>query len=327
MLFAGLGMESGRYRCENELWWKQDAALPPHLLRSKTHAGPDGTRPRHIQRRWLRQRRGPTAVAVGRQEVNLFRPGHSVERLWTTQRVTDTFLSDVDELTSELPAPRLTARCSGRSLVSEWIDGESIRDAQPLHRIIATRQILSAIARTSQRTAKPDHAGFVEQVIELGRRGPAAAAFSQIAADPRLPALMGTPLTLQHGEPAGNNLLIRADGSPIIIDWDPGKVGVRPFWADAAHLASIDDYRPLLRGELDHDLEGLWRSVYLEPPAATELRAIVALGSALYLAMIGLSARTDGGVERLSDPHAPKRISKPLKVAKAVERLRRISAE
>lgn len=326
-LFAGLGMSPGCYRSQGRLWVRQPAFLPPHLLQSKGWPNAGGEHPCHCQPRWLGQRHGPTAVVVRGQEVLLFRPGHSVERLWTTQRANHEFLADVNELTSALPAPRLAARCQGRSLLTEWVEGESFGATEPLRRKAAIRQVLSAIARTSQRTAKPDSTGFVGQVIEFGRNGTAAAAFSRIATDSRLPALLDAPLTLQHGEPAGNNLLIRADGSPIIIDWDPGRVGVRPFWADAAHLASVDDYRPLMKGEFDHDLARLWRSVGLEPPAATELREIVAFGNVLFFAMIGLSARPDGRVVRLSERRAPQQISKPWKLVAAEKRLRSLSAE
>lgn len=327
LLFGGLGMKPGPYQLESRLWSSLDSNLSPHILRSKGQRDEGGERPRRYQPRWLGQRCGPTTAFVGRQEVLLFRPGHSVERLWATQRISHEFLADVEVLTSEMAGPRLAARCSGRSLVSEWVEGVAISDMNPTDRILAIRQILLAITRISQRTARPDHDRFVEQIIALGLNGPAAAAFSYIAADPRLPALMNTPLTLQHGEPAGANLLVQTDGSPVVIDWDPGTIGWRPFWADAAHLASVDDYGPLMAGELDHDLARLWQSVGLEPAAPIELRAIVALGSALFFAMIGLTATMGGQIIRLSDPRAPVRISKSRKVVAAVERLRRISVE
>lgn len=262
---------------------------------------------------------------VKRKEVLLFRPGHSVERLWAIRRVDPSFLAMVRELTSNLQAPKLISRCNGRSLVAGWVDGEPISDAEPIQQIAATRKILDAIIRINRRTARPDRNGFIEQVISLGQRGPEGRTFSRIAADERLHALTGTPLTLQHGEPAGQNVLITSDGSAVIVDWDPETVGFRPFWADASQVASIHGHGPLLSGEFDHELACLWRSVGLEPPPVSDLRSIVALGSVLYLAMVGLASDIKGRVIRLRDGHPPEQISKSVKVKAAWERLSVIS--
>lgn len=325
VLFLGVGMVPGIYRFQNGLWSNENSAMPTHISRSKGRPSLTVKQPRRRQRRWHGQRHGPAAVFVNRKKVLLFRPSHSVERLWTSRRVDPSFLAMVRELTSELPAPKLISRCGGRSLVAGWIDGEPISGAEPTQQIAATREILDAIIRINRRTARPEPNGFIEQVISLGQRGPEGLTFCRIAADERLHALTGTPFTLQHGEPTGNNVLIQSDGSPVIIDWDPATVGFRPFWADASRVASIHGHGPLLSGEFDHELACLWRSVGLEPPPVSELRSIVALGSVLYLAMVGLTSDINGRVIRLRDGYPPEQISKSFKVKAAWERLSVIS--
>lgn len=321
IVFTGLGMAPGLYQSHGRLWARKDTVLPEHLMSSKGHSI-EGTATRFfLHRRWRGRRSGPTVLLVGREEALLFLPGVTTERVWTTPRATAAFVDKAQVLRSELPAPLITTHRSGRMLRSTWVDGESIHQASPSQRIAAVRTILTALVRISERTAIPDHAGFLQQVIKAGQRGPEGATFSALTADSRLHLLQNAPLTLQHGDPSGSNLLLQVDGSPMIVDWTPATVGLRPFWSDAAHLASIDGYAPLFAGEFDRELARLWRAVGMEPPEPEDLRVGIALGSVLFYAMLGLSAASDGAVLRLRDGSAVARIPKAHKVRSAWENL------
>jgi hypothetical protein len=160
---------------------------------------------------------------------------------------------------------------------------------------------------------------LVAIALDIGRRVHGEdASFVTLAQHPAIDALADSSATLQHGDTSGNNVVLRPDGSPVLIDWSPTTLGVRPFWSDAALLVSTGGFRPLMAGVFDHELAALWRSVDIRVPPAQKLRELMALAHVLFFALISLSLDEDGRAISLTTGLSPKRLSKPWKVARTM---------
>ena len=310
-------MPPGIYRSSGKFWY-HELAEPPPQLRSAMGA-PDPNVAVRIRRR-MGLRSGPAqAIMIKRRELSLLDIGEEVLRIWTEPLVDDRFLERYGLLSRFIPGPSFESACDGHGLRSSWIEGVPAGEYTPDERVELVRCLLQGMQRAAAATSEPDRIDFVDQILSAGKRSAEhRTVFQRISTDPRIAALRGLPLTLQHGDPGGHNTLVRSGAEPILLDWTPLTLGIRPFWSDAAHLVGIDSHQPLLRGAFDAELTGLWTAVGAEAPEERKLRNTMQFAQVLYFAMIGLTKGEGQQVQHLSSGRPIEAISKPEKVMRVL---------
>ncbi len=153
---------------------------------------------------------------------------------------------------------RVHAHCHGSSSV-EWTWTFDRAHFRRQHE----RAMAALDGSANFRTTTPDHAGCLRLLERLGR-SEALAAWTD-----------ALPRSLTHGDMHPGNIVLRRDGSPVVIDW--GNACVAPPMLDLANIVRIDSpewqiylaaYREA-RGEVD---EATCRRAYWWARAATGLQ-------------------------------------------------------
>ncbi len=310
-------MPPGIYRSSGKFWYHELAELPPQL-RSAMGA-PDPNVAVRIRRRMGLRSGSSQAIMIKRHELSLLGIGEEVLRIWTQPLADDLFLERCRLLARFIPAPTFESACDGHGLRSSWIEGVPARECTPDERVELVRSLLQGMQRLAAATSEPDRIDFVDQVLSAGKRSAEhRTAFQQISTDPRAAALRGLPLTLQHGDPGIQNILVRPGAEPILVDWTPFTLGIRPFWSDAAHLVGIDSHQPLLRGAFDAELTGLWTAVGAEAPEVRQLRDTMQFAEVLFCAMLGLGKGESQQVQHLRSGRPVEATSKPEKAMRVL---------
>lgn len=329
-------MERSRHRTDPNGPTLPDGAIERLIRRAGTR--PDGflgLPPRRIlralglpssryelrDRTWVRRDdRGAvsTALRIKRRELLLLTPAVGTVRIWLEPRADARFLADARRLRASVPGPAPDASHDGHVSRSAWWPGGTLDTVPPAARVTAVRSLLRAQVDASRATHTDDPVDLLRIALRTGAQhaehGPL---FRDLLAHPWTARLAGLPLALQHGDPAGGNVIVAPDGRAALIDWSPFTLGRRPFWSDAALLVGLDGHRPLLEGAFDDELAALWRAVGLAPPEADDLRRLMAFGGVLFFTTISLAVDEDDHVISRTTGLPPTRLSKPCKVARA----------
>jgi hypothetical protein len=323
-VLRAVGMPPGAYSSAGG-HWVQEGALPPAFSPSTT--GREVTRT-FVRSRLLRPQApdprisssdAQLSVRIKRREILVLAPGTATQRIWLEPRADTNYLTRIRQLQRHLggPPPRVTHE--GHVARFAWQEGRVLDACADDERIAAVRTLLVRQSAANAATVTTVRDDLVAIALEIGRqRHGQDASFATLARHPAMDTLAGAPATLQHGDPSGINVVLRPDGSPVLIDWSPTSLGVRPFWSDAALLVSMGGFRPLMAGTFDRELAALWRSVDIPVPPAQKLRELMALAHVLFFALVSLSVDEDGRAISLTTGLSPKRLSKPWKVARAM---------
>jgi hypothetical protein len=323
-VLSAIGMPPGAYSSAGG-HWAQEGARPTAFSPSATD--------REVARIFVRSRLLPPqapdarisssaarlSVRIKRREILVLAPGTATQRIWLEPRADTNYLTRVRQLQRHLggPPPRVTHE--GHVARFAWQEGRVLDACAEDERIAAVRTLLLRQSAANAATVTTAKDNLVAIALEIARQMYGQdASFATLAQHPAMDALAGAPATLQHGDPSGINVVLRPDGSPVLIDWSPTSLGVRPFWSDAALLVSTGGFRPLMAGAFDRELAALWRSVDIPVPPAQKLRELMALAHVLFFALVSLSVDEDGRAISLTTGLSPKRLSKPWKVARAM---------
>lgn len=176
-----------------------------------------------------------------------------------------------DQWAEHIPSPRFSVADNGGWIIEEYIEGRPAAELPTTNQVDVIRQMFDAYARLVAATGRVPEADPYEGSIELLQSHALPLHLSAIldrAQQSR--SLLRAPLVPTTADPSIENLIVKPDGTPTLVDVHPLRH--LPFFYLPIMFAASSRRAKGLRdayfgGELDDSLAGLFEAADLEPPS------------------------------------------------------------
>ena len=225
-----------------------------------------------------------------------------VVRVEREARYWDGYRNARERIAAYVPSVPFELHLNGRVMSEPLISGTSFATLSPQQQLEGVRRILESYSELVANDRAGPSAAYLENVLSKAQRITLQGSLSE-----RLPRAwlngraQSCPLVMSHGDTLPRNFIF-GEAGPILIDFDPALLQPRPFWFDPIKIflawESEEIVKFLLRGQLDSELDELWKAAGEQSTDRVEPLELLAAASLLNGYTVSGSGRNVEKFER-----------------------------